>query len=84
MEILRDYNGTMGQILGLKSASAGIIIHYHRLTYLSHRLGPRRPAGGGDMGGYYPVLLSWGTGWTKAEASTALNLGFPIDIILSL
>ena len=27
-----DYNGTMGQILGLKLGSAGIIIHYHRLT----------------------------------------------------
>ena len=48
------------------------------------RLGPRRPAGGGDMGGYYHVPLSWGTGRTKAEASTALNLGFQIDIILSL
>ena len=36
------------------------------------------------MGGYYHVLLSWGTGGTKAEASTALNLGLQIDIILSL
>ena len=46
----------MGHILRLKSGSAGIIIDWHRLN--NYQLGPRRPAGGDDMDGYYHDFLS--------------------------
>ena len=40
----------MGRVLGLRSGSARVIIHYHRLTSPPAR--PTPPAGGSDMAFY--------------------------------